>query len=905
MSNFMSRFISFVAVTLMTISASSFAQTPTPQQIEQFKKLPRAQQQQIARQFGIDLDSINSLGGMSQDAQLTQESITYPRGTSFDEFGNPVEPNELNKEEKEGELSLYGIDLFAHEPMTFTPIDDLPVPLDYRIGPGDQLMVQLFGKENAEYELVVNRDGKIVVPKLGPISVASQTFEDVQALIKNKMQQQIIGVEVSVSLGNLRTMRVYVMGEAYKPGAYNVSSLSTITHALFASGGVSEIASLRNIQLKRNGKLVTTFDLYDLLNHGDSSDDVQLQAGDVVFIPPVKDTVTIDGQVRRPAIYELKGEKTLNEAIALAGGKLPEGYGEAISIKRFINGVQLQVTADLTDSASTVRSGDEIRVPKVTPYVSQSVSLIGAVARPGKYEWKNGLRIGDLLGNLHRDVLEDADLSYVLILREYNRNRDIRALQTDLTDVVEGVEEANLPLQMNDTILVFSRVESELLGDVNLQELAYIEEEIEERQKKLWEKHIEDKQFWESVGLNPKEISEVEEVSTLTQLQDKTSVELSVDERNRVLQYKDATYFSRKRMLSPVIAKLKEQARFGEPLQIVEVAGEVKNPGLYPLTENADVNALIKAAGGLTESTYPLKSEITRTVISNDGVAEVAHIGFSPGKVVAGEQVIELKSKDRVNLFSVPSWQEELKVKIMGEVEFPGEYTIRRGETLSDLVARAGGLTSYGNPNAAVFTRESLKEQERKNLRSLAEELRKQIASESLRRKSGAGAMVSYDEAKKLLNDLTKTEAVGRLVIDFESVIKGNESADVALENGDVLYVPGETQSVNVIGEVYVPTSHLYTAGLNYEDYIARSGGFRSLADEGNTYIIRANGQVDIPDRDGGFWFSGDSAAGEIRPGDTIVVPFDSDNVDNMSLWANATQIVYQLAVAVAAIGSL
>ena len=902
----MSRQLKLLLITLVFALSGpqAMAQTPTPEQIEQFKRLPRAQQEQLARQFGIDVSSLQSSANNSaQRAQAGSASQVYPRGTKFDEFGNPLLDMEEQKQEEE--LTLYGIDLFANEPTTFTPTINVPVPPDYVVGPGDEIVVQLFGKENQEHRLLVGRDGAITIPTFGPFNVASKSFSEVKNTLSEKIREQVIGVDVRVSMGELRSMRVFVMGEAYRPGAYHISSLSTITNALFVSGGVSEIASLRNIQLKRNGQTVTEFDLYDLLNNGDSTNDVQLRGGDVVFIPPVANTVTVDGQVRRPALYELNGETRLSQVINLAGGKLPEGFEQAISIKRFINGAYIQVTANLNEKDIEIKSGDIITVPKVTPFVSNSVTLMGAVARPGKYEYTSGMRISQLLGQPSKDLLEQADLTYVLILRDMNSNRDLEVLQTDLTRLFAEPDKMDVELQSNDRVLVFSKIESELLGDINLDDLAYTSEELEKREKEAWEKRIEEKLFWKSVGLGEESNLDLDD-EELQSLQSQTLVELSETEKERVLEYRDATYFSRKRMLAPVIAKLREQAKFGQPLQLVEVAGQVKVPGLYPLTKGATERELIIAAGGLTESSYPLKSEITRTLVNGGSAASIRHITFSPAEAMKGSGTQALVSKDRINVFSIPSWQEELKVNIRGEVEFPGEYTIRRGESLADLLVRAGGLTSYGEPEAAIFTRESLKEQERVNLKNLTEELRKQIASESLRRQSGAGAMVSYDEAKKLLRDLTRAEPVGRLVIDFASLVDGNSNSDVILENGDSLYVPGKSQSVNVIGEVYVPTSHLFTSGLSYEDYISRSGGYRSLADKSNTYIIRANGSVEIPGRSGSFWFSSASnGSSTIMPGDTIVVPFDSDNVDNMTLWANATQIVYQLAVAVAAIGSL
>ena len=868
----------------------------------------------LASQMGIDLSSLEQMGlTRGTDKSLSEQNRlgnqVYPRGTQFDEFGNPIfteqELSERFQLQDDKELKLYGLDIFANAPSTFNPIGNVPVPANYLIGPGDQLLIQFYGKENQEFQVVVNRDGAIVIPKLGPVSVSGKTFTELKSYLTDMVKRQIIGVDISVSMGELRTIQVLVMGEAFKPGSYNISSLSTMTHALFASGGVTDIASLRNIQLKRGGKLIQTLDLYDLLNAGDSSKDALLQSGDVVFVPAVDKTVRVEGLVRRPAIYELKNEESLSQVIRLAGGKLPEGYARAVGIKRFQQGVQIQLTVDLTQEDIKVQSGDEVKVAKVAPYVADAVTLIGAVARPGKYQWQEGLRVSSLLGQKRSALLETADMSYVLILRDKNDNGDLSILQADLTMLHNGGED-DPQLQPNDKLLVFSRIESESIGDIKLEELAYTNDELMAKEKELWEKRIEDKLFWQQLGLNENPAQQANLDDELQALSSQTLVELSASEREKILEFKDSTYFSRKRMLAPVIAKLREQAKLGEPLQLVEIVGEVKIPGVYPLSVNAEIMDLIKAAGGLTESSYGHNSEITRTKINAQGIAEISHINFRPMDVISDRHNanVKLKSKDRVNIFTIPSWQENLRVSVKGEVEFPGEYTIRRGERLSDLLARVGGLTNYGEAKAAIFTRESLKERERQNLVRLAEELRKQIASESLRRQAGAGAMVSYDQAKSLLRDLTKVEPVGRLVIDLASVIGGQVDSDVVLEDGDALYIPGRTQSVNVIGEVYVPTSHLYTTGLSYDEYVLRSGGYKDLAAKEKTYVIHADGSVTVPGRNDSFWFSDNVQAG-ISPGDTIVVPFDSDYIDNMTLWTNATQIIYQLAVSIAAISSL
>jgi protein involved in polysaccharide export with SLBB domain len=512
------------------------------------------------------------------------------------------------------------------------------------------------------------------------------------------------------------------------------------------------------------------------------------------------------------------------------------------------------------------------------------------------------MRLSNVIENTRKDLLEIADLTYVLILRTVDENNNLDILQLDLSEITKLQSSNDVLLKPNDKILVFSKNEGDDFGNVRLEELAFTEDELALQEKARWDKRIEEKLFWKKLGVGVND-----EAVAQNSFDNQPLVMLSSIETKNILKFKDTGYFSRVRMLAPVIQKLREQAKYGNPLKIVEIAGQVKAPGLYPLSNQASAKSLIKAAGGLTESSYLKKSEITRTEIADDGTAQVSHISFSLSEVLSDNNSndISLVSKDRINIFSIPSWQEELKVSVKGEVQFPGVYTFRRGETLSDLLNRVGSLTQYGDSNAVIFTREGLKVQEKKNLEGLSEELRKQIASESLRSSSNAGSIVSYDEAKKLLQDLSSTEAVGRLVIDFQSVLDGVSETAIVLEDGDILYVPIRSQSVNVIGEVYVPTSHIYKSNVSFEDYIARSGGYRSLADKDKVYIIRANGSVYLPGGDDDFWFSGNNELVGILPGDTIVVPFDTENVDNLTLWSSATQVIYQLAVAVAAIGSL
>ena len=334
-------------------------------------------------------------------------------------------------------------------------------------------------------------------------------------------------------------------------------------------------------------------------------------------------------------------------------------------------------------------------------------------------------------------------------------------------------------------------------------------------------------------------------------------------------------------------------------MQITEISGSVMYPGIYPLMKGGEVKDLITAAGGLLESAYTQEAEITR--IANNDVSNIEHIKFDLKSAMQGKAAsnISLQSKDSVNIFAIPNWQENLKVELKGEVKFPGTYTIRRGETLSNLLERAGGFSDFAATNAAVFTRQSIKKQEQQQLARLSTELRRDIASKSFQ-SSVSSNTLTYDEMNKLLKDLANVDALGRLVIDLPLIV--NNEQNLVLQDGDVLYVPSERDSISVMGEVNYSTSHLYKAGVNVDEYIDLSGGLKERAADDRIYIIKANGSVKIPNT--GNWFAVNNS-NQLEPGDTIVVPLDAGHMDKLTLWSTATQILYQLGVAVAAISGI
>ncbi|WP_246046977.1 SLBB domain-containing protein [Colwellia ponticola] len=849
----------------LPINAFAYAQV-SQQQIEQFQKLPLAQQEQIAKSMGVDLNSIKgqlSTGGLEEEIKNTE---TFPRGTQFDAEGEPMLDAEgepiLSEQEKakikaraeSDELQPFGYDVFANAPQTFAPMMDIAIPANYIIGPGDKISIQVFGKEKEELELQVNRQGQVIFPAHGPFTVSGLSFNEMKRLLTARIKEKIIGVDVVIGMSSLRSMRVFVLGDAYKPGPYTLSSLSSITHAIFAAGGISDIGSLRTIELKRGGKLVTTLDLYDLLIKGDSSNDVLLQSGDVVFIAPKGNTISVGGEVRRPAIYELSDNENFKDVLAMSGGLLPTAFSKKSRIERYNqDALRTVINVDLTnakDLAKKAQAGDAVYVMKAAEMFEQSITVIGAVTRPGKYQWQTGQRITDVFPTIDSHLLRSADLNYAIVVREIDIARNIEILQFDLANAVAAPNSKNnLVLQANDKILIFANSIESVDQQVNVNSLAFTQQKLSEKAKEL--------------------------------------------------DVKDLPSFSRQRLLMPIIEKLKRQGKAGQPIQLVEADGEVKFPGVYPLAKNARVTDLIAAAGGLTESAYVVRAEVTRNQVVNYK-AQQTSVTVSLSAALAGEESdnILLSSKDRLNIHQIPAWSQNNVVELRGEFVFPGKYTVRRGESLADLIAKAGGFTKFAHQEGSVFTRVQLRELEQQNLLKLTADLRTEMASKSM---SDKNYSQSYTEVQKMLADMANVEPVGRLVIDLPKVIS-DKTYDVLLEGGDVLYVPTMKNSINVVGQVQVTSSHIYDVNLSAEDYLAQSGGSKKRADDSRTYIISANGSIKM--MDSGNWFTSD-AGNHLKPGDTIVVPLDAEYMDNLALWSSVTGIVYNSAVAIAAISGI
>ena len=879
------------------------AQSPSQSQIEQIKNMPRAQQEALASQYGVDLDSIAGSAGQ-QNQRPQNVTVVEPVDAVSDEERDRTQQQKEQDEQadlKNNGLKPFGYDLFAGSPTTFAPVTDIPIPNDYTLGPGDVLRVQLWGKVNQQLELAVSRDGTISFPQSGPQTIAGLSFDEARQQIKKRVSEQYIGVQASVTLGELRSMRVFILGEARNAGSYTVSSLSTITHALYVSGGIKRTGSLRNVQHKRNGKVLGTLDLYDLLLKGDSSDDSRLQPGDVIFIPPVGKRAGIDGEVYRPALYELKSETSLSELVRLAGGLTPQAYPQRVKIERTNEDfLRIIAEADFTKpkgKKARVQPGDRVTIASISDITGQYVEVEGAATRPGRYAFMEGMRVSSLLKNIRNDLLPAADHDTALLVRTAPGDDHLSTLVIDLRNATRSPgSRADPILNERDRILVFSDLDS-----TDLDERALRYEEYQDLQERIETgERISKPTDPQLANLRQEQREELkrnyEERRWLAMLERE---QLSPGEQEELKQLRDSR---RDKLLPTLLQQLRTQATPTNPAIFVTLSGEVRYPGDYPIPENGGLADVIALAGGLKDSASLLSAELARSEITERGDRQVITRKIALAEVMVGEVRETLQSRDAILIQPTPDFDKKYRITLSGEVRYPGEYTFGEGETLEDVIARAGGLTENAFPTGAVFTREKLRELEAQRLREAEERLQGDLLGVQLQGDSFGGQNAQrVQEVQGLLQDVQSSRAVGRMVINLPAVVHDEVYQSIRLQDGDALSVPVIPQSVSVFGEVQFPTSHLHTEGLTVDDYLNRSGGPTRQADEGRVYVVKADGSVMLPEES--RWFGGRSQ--QLAPGDTIIVPIDVDRLNQLELWSNVSQIVYQMALGAAAVGNL
>jgi len=745
-------------------------------------------------------------------------------------------------------LPVYGANLFRATPSTFAPVDLAPVPADYVIGPGDELRIRIWGQISLQSNVRVDRSGEIYLPQVGQIHVAGLAFSDLDAHLRQAVGRVYHNFDLTVDVGQIRAIQIYVSGAARRPGVYTVSSLSTLVDALFVSGGPSIEGSLRVIELRRDGAVVTRFDLYDLLIRGDKTKDAKLLAGDVIYIPPVGPQAAVFGSVRNPAIYELRPEETLSGVLTDAGGVSAVASEARVSIERIDEHRDrhaMEAAYDAAGLATPLADGDTVRVYSIVPKYDKTVTLRGNIANPGRFAWHQGMRISELI--------PDKDS---LITRNYWWRRAQLGLPAPEFEPVLGLSSLRQP-QENQPVSVRQDVSgSNQIGTGNAPQTA-----------------------GEGVPLG------IEEPSAGTGLSQ---------------QGLQNSYGSQ----SPSnFSGLGARQRAGSaPLATQEVA----NPSQAGLTiERTDVRitapeidwdyAVIERLDPETLKNQLISFDLGRLVLQHDPTQDLE---LQPGDVVSIFSDADIK---------IPVARQTKFVRLEGEFVHSGVYSVEPGETLRHLVERAGGLTPNAYLYASEFARLSTRVVQQARIDEYVQSLSMSIQRNMVNVASSAGgqqlaAGAAQSSEQSLLASLRQIRATGRIVLPLQPSSSGVDTLpNLALEDGDSLVVPHVPSTVNVVGAVYDQNSFLYAEHARAGAYIRQAGGLNRDADRRHEFIIRADGEVVSRDSSKGPWGS-EFNDQRINPGDSIVIPEKILKPSALYGLMNWSQLFSQFALGAAAL---
>jgi len=841
-------------------------------------------------------------------------------------------------------LEQFGYDLFNKVPTTFSPVTNIPVPPDYLIGPGDTIVVQLYGKTNVEYKLVVTREGHILIPDFGPVIVSGLSFSELKQSLKVRFEKQIFGVKAAITMGELRTINIMIVGDVVNPGSYTVSGLTNLMNALLVSGGVKRTGSLRNIQLKRHGRVVSRFDLYDVLLRGNTRANIRLSHGDVIFVPAIGATVGIGGEVQRPAIYEIKGPTSFSHVIKLAGGLLPTASLKTSHIERIKKG-QYHTLISLAkatnkNSKISIHSGDLIRIFPVKKLIDDVILISGHVIQPGGYEFTKNMRISDVIQSTNQ-LRQNADTEFALLRRELRDNNRIETQYINLKQVLQNPgSKADFYLQKRDEIIIFN------LAENRAQHLTQIVQDLKTQSTQEFppmlftiQGHVRNSGTfplqYAARLLDIFEISGGVQVGTdlnyiliarkqypsnrleMFSLDLNKAKQQPHSEWNPIIHPEDTIYvfdskLNRSQLIKSHIAKLRSQTRYGKHTPILSIEGKISHQGNYPLEPGMRIDKLIKAAGGLNEMSYGIGAELSRYQLI-DGqyqITEHKYINLDnilrAGSDSRDQSNLILQAHDHLIIHKKPQWQNKRFIELAGEVQFPGKYPLDNNETLCHVIQRAGGLTNKAYPFGSIFTRNSVRQKQQQSLDRVQGELDDLLVklhlSPSANNDEKMPSNEEMHEVNSVIKKLKRAKASGRMVINLEKIQRCNEEADMLLEHGDKLHIPALAYEVSVAGEVYHSSTHIYDKNKGSQDYIDLSGGVTELAKNSHAYVVQANGEVLSVRNEG--WFNSFQNI-QLKPGASIYVPINVDRSNKRESLQSWAQIVFRLTLSAAGIGAI
>jgi len=802
------------------------------------------------------------------------------------------------------QTTRFGMEVFRHRSVNADALPmDLPVGADYVLGPGDSLSIELWGGVSQRLFRTVDREGRLLLPEAGPLLVSGKSLGEVQDAVQRLLRTEFRNVSADVSLLKLRTVRVYVVGEVASPGAYDVSSLSTPLNALFAGGGITARGSLRRLEHYRGQQLLEEVDAYDLLLHGVRRGVQRLENGDSLRVPPVGASVTVEGMVRRPALYELRGEKNLNEVLELAGGILPAAALHHIEVQRLdAHEKRTMLSLDIGESSDkealraafekfTVQDGEEIHIFPIAPYNTNAVYLEGHVLRPGRYSYREGMKLSDLIRS-YSDLLPEPSERYGEVIRIVAPENRPVVESFNLAAAVAHPESAP-KLQPLDTVRIFGKYELEaapvftILGEVRhpgnyrSSGQAHLRDAIYEAGGTTPEAWEESAQLFRAM---PDGSSKVFSISLHEALAGEALNNIRIEPGDRILIHR-------------------QPERVNPPS--VFVRGDVARPGRYPLAANMHVSDLVRSAGGLLRSANPTSGDLTQYAATSGPTVQASESRpVNLAAALSGQDGADLALRDG-DVLTVPQqtgWKNlGASVTVRGEITKPGVYGIQPGERLSSLLRRAGGLLPTAYPQAAVFERIDVREMQQKTRQELIQRMEQETpvvksAVTTSGSEEAALQQAAVQQKERMIDALRRTPVSGRLVVHIRAGQKDFQGSadDIELRAGDSLEIPKQPGFVVIVGQVYNSNAITYSPGKNAGWYLSHAGGATGFANKKAIFIIRANGSVSSG---GGDAWSGGILSAAIGPGDTIVVPEKSSFGSNT--WKNVVAIA-QIAQAAA-----
>ena len=683
------------------------------------------------------------------------------------------------------ELKPFGSEFFQEAAIrVITDRKDIPVPLRYLVGPGDEVKILLWGRVNAQYNLTVDRDGKITIPQLGPIFVAGMTFEDMSKKIITQTEQ-MVGANIDITLGSLKTIPIFILGDVRRPGAYTIGSFATITDALLLSGGPSDIGSMRKVQLRRKNKIMTTLDLYDLFLKGDKSKDTILMADDIVFVPVTGPLAGVAGNVRRPAIYELKDQFDLQHLFDLAGGILPVAYTQQIQVSR-IQKNERQVVIDIDDKHLSkamnvkLQDADLVNVFTIVDKDMNAVYLSGNVKRPGKYEYKSGMKVRDLI-KAPTDLMDETHFEYALIKRIMLPDRRTELVPFNLGRFLLEKDEAyNISLKPEDHIYIFSKwffkdkpymtVEGEVRGKMDVpQKIKEPEDELKKAERLLQADRAKE------IG---DELKRLEKQDLFDKVRD-------IEKKIRKDEKADIT-----EDMKNVESEARKMGRYDLADKMLNIRSALRKSYRIEVSENMRIKDALLEVGGLANDAYLDRGEIIRRI--NDG-KDYRTIYFDVAKAMSGDnqENILLQDRDRIIVHSVWELFGIKSVFIDGEITKPGMYQYTEHMRVSDLVFKAGNVLESAYLEEAELSSQTVEQ----------------------------GKVVRLDHKK----------------IKLHEALKGNLAHNNFLKPYDRLFVKRISnwraeQFVSVTGEIFFQGRYIIKKGERLSSLIERSGGYADKA---------------------------------------------------------------------------